>query len=98
MKNVVLQFHDALDRHDVAAIGDLVSSDVVVFENRHRNDGWVDFRDKHLIPNFKEPAAPSKWELVKVVTGAEMACGYTKETIDVTGKDAKHAVCVVWSI
>jgi len=97
VKNVVQRFHEALDRHDVVAIGALVSPDVVVFENGHRNDGWADFRDNHLIPEFKEPASPSKWEFVKVVTGAEMAWGYTKQTIDLTGKDGKHAGYLVWS-
>jgi hypothetical protein len=70
---------------------------VVVFENGHRNDGWADFRDNHLIPEFKEPPSPSKWEFVKVVTSAEMAWGYTKQTIDVTGKDGKHSGYLVWS-
>ena len=51
----------------------------MVLENGHRNDGWADFRDNHLIPEFKEPAVPSKWEFVKVVTSSEMAWGYTKE-------------------
>lgn len=90
VKNVVQRFHEALDRHDVAAIGDLVSPEVVVFENGHRNDGWADFRDNHLIPEFKEPAAPSKWEFVKVVTSSEMAWAYTKQTIDMTAKDGQH--------
>lgn len=97
VKNVVQRFHEALDRHDAAAIGGLVSPDVVVFENGHRNDGWADFRDNHLIPEFKDPASPSKWEFVKVVTSAEMAWGYTKQTIDVTAKDGKHVGYLVWS-
>jgi ketosteroid isomerase-like protein len=97
VKNVVQRFHDSLDRHDIAGIGALVSPDVVVFENGHRNDGWADFRDNHLIPEFKEPPAPSKWEFVKVVTSSEMAWGYTKQTIEVTGKDGKHAGYLVWS-
>ena len=50
-----------------------------------------------VIPEFKEPAAPSRWEFVKVVTGAEMAWGYTKQTIDVTAKDGKHVGYLVWS-
>src|SRR6476646_6248267 len=66
VKGVIRQFHQALDRHDVAAIGALMSPDVVVLENGHRNDGWVDFRDNHLIPEFKEPPHPSRWEFVKV--------------------------------
>lgn len=97
VKSVIQQFQQALERHDVSAIEALVSSDVVVLENGHRNDGWTDFRDNHLIPEFKEPAAPSKWEFVKVVVSSEMAWGYTKGTMDVTGKDGKHVGYQVWS-
>ena len=97
VKGVIQQFHQALDRHDVAAIEALVSADVVVLENGHRNDGWPDFRDNHLIPEFKEPAAPSKWEFVKVAVSSEMAWGYTRQTISVTGKDGKPGGYLVWS-
>ena len=97
VKSVIQQFQQAVESHDVAAIGALVSPDVVVLENGHRNQGWVDFRDNHLIPEFKEPAAPSKWEFVKVVASPEMAWGYTKQKIDVIGKDGKSADYVVWS-
>jgi ketosteroid isomerase-like protein len=97
VRNVIQQFQQALERHDVAAIEPLVSSDVVVLENGHRNDGWSDFRDNHLAPEFKEPAATSKWEFVKVVTSSEMAWGYTKQTIDMTGKDGKREGYLVWS-
>jgi ketosteroid isomerase-like protein len=97
VKGVIQQFHQALDRHDVAAIEALVSADVVVLENGHRNDGWPDFRDNHLIPEFKEPATPSKWEFVKVAASSEMAWGYTKQTISATGKDGKAAGYLVWS-
>ncbi len=97
VKGVIQQFHQALDRHDVAAIEALVSPDVVVLENGHRNDGWADFRDNHLVPEFKEPAMPSKWEFVKVAASPEMAWGYTKQTISVTGKDGKPGGYLVWS-
>ncbi len=97
VKNVIQQFQQALERRDVAPIEALVSPDVVVFENGHRNQGWADFRDNHLIPEFKEPAAPSKWEFVKVVPSSEMAWGYTKQTIDATGTDNKHVGYLVWS-
>ena len=97
VKGVIQKFQQAVERHDVAAVGALVAPDVVVLENGHRNDGWIDFRDNHLVPEFKEPATPSKWEFVKVVTSPEMAWGYTKQTIDVTGKDGKRAGYLVWS-
>ena len=97
VEGVIRQFHQALERHDVAAIQALVSPDVVVLENGHRNDGWADFRDNHLIPEFKEPAAPSKWEFVKVAAGSEMAWAYTKETISATGKEGKPVGYLIWS-
>jgi len=98
VQSVVQRFHDAIDRQDVAAIGALVSPDVIVLENGHRNDGWTDFRDHHLIPEFREPATPSKWEFVKVVATSEMAWAYTKQTIEVTGKDGKPGGYLVWSV
>ena len=97
VKAVIQKFQEAVERHDVAAVGALVAPDIVVLENGHRNEGWADFRDNHLVPEFKEPAEPSKWEFVRVVAGSDMAWGYTRETIDVTGKDGKHTGYLVWS-
>jgi hypothetical protein len=94
VKSVIQQFQQALERHAVAAIEVLVSPDVVVLENGHRNQGWSDFRDNHLIPEFKEPASPSRWGFVKVATSSKMAWGYTKHA---TGKDGKHVGYLVWS-
>lgn len=98
VKAIIQQFQQALERRDVAAIEALVSPDVVVLENGHRNQGWADFRDNHLIPEFKDAAAPSKLEFEKIVTSSEMGWGYTKQTIDVTGKDGKHTAYQVWSV
>lgn len=97
VKGVIQRFHEALERRDVAAIEALVAPDLVVLENGHRNDGWPDFRDNHLVPEFKEPAAPSKWEFVKVAASSDMAWGYTKQTISATGKDGKPAGYLIWS-
>lgn len=97
-KAVIQKFQEAVEGHDIAAVGSLVAPDIVVLENGHRNDGWKDFRDNHLVPEFKEPTAPSKWEFVKVVAGSNMAWGYTKQTINVTGKDGRRrAGYLVWS-
>lgn len=98
VKDVIQKFQQAVERHNIAAVGSLVAPDIVVLENGHRNDGWIDFRDNHLIPEFKEPAAPSKWEFVKVVARSEMAWGYTKQTIDATSRNGKSASHLVWSM
>ena len=57
-RDVVTRFERALQDHDVAAIAALVADDIVVFENGHRNDGWQDFRDNHLVPEMKGPKHP----------------------------------------
>lgn len=98
VRDVIQRFQQGPERHDVAAIEVLVSANVVVMENGHRNDGWPDFRGNHLVPEFKEPAAPSKWEFVKVAASSEMAWGYTKQTISATGKNGKPAEYLVWSV
>jgi hypothetical protein len=67
VKGVIQQFQQALQRRDVAAIEALVSPDVVVLENGHRNQGWADFSDNHLIPEFRE--------FEKVVASSEMGWG-----------------------
>ena len=97
VKNIIQRFQQELELHDVAAIGALVSPDIVVLENGHRNNGWADFRDNHLIPEFNEPAKPSRWEFVKVAVSSEMAWGYTKQTINQTGKDGKPVGYLIWS-
>lgn len=98
VRSVIQRFQEALDRHDIGAIGELVSPDLVVLENGHRNNGWADFRDNHLLPEFKEPARASRWEFVKVAASPDMAWGYTKQTIEASGKDGKPAGYLLWSV
>jgi len=67
VRNVISRFEVALQKHDVQVIEELVSRDIVVFENGHRNDGWQDFRDHHLLPEFKASSTQYKTEVVRVV-------------------------------
>jgi len=87
----------ALERHDVAAIEALVSPDVVVLENGRRNDGWADFRDNHLIPEFKEPTVPSNWEYRE--SGGQFRIGLAlyQTVIKAIGKNTKSVTYLVWS-
>ena len=91
---LIRRFHEALQQRDLKTIESLVANDLVVFENGERNDGWADFRDHHLIPEMKEPAPETKWELVKVKTASDQAWGYTHETF--TSRRGRELV--VWSI
>ena len=70
----------------------------MVFENGHRNDGWADFRDNHLIPEMKEPVAPMETELKMVKVAEKMAWAYTKTIIHVKRKpDEASRILLLWS-
>ena len=78
VRSVITEFEKALQTRSIEKIESLVSADVVVFENGYRNDGWSDFRDRHLVPQFK--ASPTQYtsEIVKIDVGPSMAWGYSR--------------------
>jgi len=78
VRNVISRFEMALQQHDLQAIEELVSPDIVVFENGHRNDGWQDFRDHHLLPEFKVSSTPYRTEMVRIEATASLAWGYSR--------------------
>jgi len=80
VRNVISRFEVALQKHDVQGIEALVSQDIVVFENGHRNDGWQDFRDRHLLPEFKGSSTPYKTEVVRVETTPSLAWIFQNES------------------
>ena len=67
----------------------LVSPDVVVLENGRRNDGWADFRDNHLIPEFKEPTVPSNWEYRESGGQFRIGLGLYQTVIKAIGKNTQ---------
>lgn len=91
-------FQKALNDRDLLAIAKVVAPDIVVFENGHRNEGWPDFRDNHLKPEFKEPATPSPYEILKLVVGPAIAWAYTHQIISATDKQGQTKDVVVWSV
>ena len=93
----VLRFEKALRDRDLAAVERLVSGEIVVFENGHRNDGWADFRDNHLVPEMKEPASPADARLVKVKETPVLAWAYTRTAIFAKGR-ARKPTHVLWSV
>jgi ketosteroid isomerase-like protein len=77
-RSIISRFEAALQRHDLQGIEALVSPDIVVFENGHRNDGWEDFRDHHLLPEFKRSSTPYETEIVRVEATPNLAWGYSR--------------------
>jgi len=93
VRELVNQFESALEGKDIAKIEGLVSPQIIVFENGYRNDGWQDFRDNHLIPEFKHAASQYSSTLIKVDVTPSMAWGYSSlKRVQVPKKDAQPDV------
>jgi ketosteroid isomerase-like protein len=98
VRQAVEQFEKGLNERDLKQIEGVVAEDLVAFENGHRNSSWSDFRDHHLIPEMKEPAPPSKTELVSIKASDHMAWAYTKTDMKLTRKSGEHVEGRLWSI
>ena len=97
IRTVIQQFEDGLTRRDLKTIEAVVAEDLVVFENGHRNNGWVDFRDNHLKPEMAEPAPQGKSEMVRVKASGSMGWGYSRAELTFPGKDGKPSQVELWS-
>jgi ketosteroid isomerase-like protein len=98
VRRVVQQFEEGLNKRDLSKIEPLVAPEIVALENGHRNDGWADFRDNHLVPEMKEPAPPSKTEIIKVKATPQMAWAYTRTEMTLTLKTGEKANALLWSV
>jgi ketosteroid isomerase-like protein len=97
VRKVISQFESGVQARDLSKIEPLMADDLVALENGHRNDGWADFRDNHLVPEMKEPAPESKTELVKIKVSKEMAWAYTKTEMKVSPKTGDPINMQLWS-
>jgi len=77
VRKLINEFESALARKDIAKIGGFASPQIVVFENGYRNDGWQDFRDNHLIPEFRHAASQYSTTVIKVDVSPSMAWAYS---------------------
>ncbi len=98
VRSVILRFEQGLAERDLSKIEPLMAADLVAFENGHRNDGWADFRDHHLVPEMKEPPPPMKSQLVHISMTPGMAWGYTKTTMTLTRKNGEKVEATLWSV
>lgn len=97
VRKVVQQFESGVNARDLSKIEPLMAADLVALENGHRNDGWVDFRDHHLVPEMKEPAPESKTELMKIKVSKDMAWAYTKTEMKMIPKTGDPVNMLLWS-
>lgn len=94
----IARLERALQARNVPAIAEVVADDIVVFENGHRNDGWSDFRDNHLVPEMKDPPPLMSSRLIKVMTTPTMAWAYTRTDMFAGRKGAQKASHLLWSV
>jgi len=78
VRELVTTFEAALQAKDLIKIERLVSPGILVFENGYRNDGWPDFRDHHLIPEFRESTGSYTSSIVKIDVSGDMAWAYSR--------------------
>jgi ketosteroid isomerase-like protein len=98
VRAAIATFERGLTERKLPLIESVVADDLVVFENGERNDGWVDFRDNHLVPELAEPApAGAKTELVRIKATTDMAWAYSKMTFESTRRGQKREV-TLWSV
>ncbi len=94
VRAIITAYHDALADRNIAHVQKTVGNDVVSFDNGSRREGWEQFRDRRLIPQFAHPAPASHWEIVKLSASADIAWAYTKSLVVLPHKgDA-----VVWTV
>lgn len=56
VRAVLMQSATGFERGDLAMLNRVYSNDesVTIFEGGYANNGWADYRDKHLVPEMKE--------------------------------------------
>ena len=94
VRAVITAFQDALRDRNIAHVQKTVGNDVVSIQEGSRRDGWEEYRDRRLVPEFAHAAPASRWELVRLNASADMAWAYTRTTIS---SPAKGDV-VMWTV
>ena len=86
VRSVITAFEDGMADRNVAHLQKVVAGDVVSIRNGIRSDGWEDFRDHRLIPEFAQAAPASRWEIVKLNASADLAWAYAKTRVATKGR------------
>lgn len=94
----VMSFEHALAERNLPKIGALVSPEIVVFENGHRNNGWDDFRDHHLKPEFEEAAPQITSEIIKIEAYDSMAWAYSRGSFATKTASGGERPYELWSV
>ncbi len=94
VRAAITAYQEALADRNIAHVQKVVGTDVVAIENGSRRQGWEEFRDRRLMPQFAHPAPPSRWEIVKLNATGDMAWAYTKTLL----ASSRKGDAVVWTV
>lgn len=94
VRAAITAYQEALADRNIAHVQKVVGTDVVAIENGSRRQGWQEFRDRRLTPQFAHPAPPSRWEIVKLNATGDMAWAYTKTLL----ASSRKGDAVVWTV
>lgn len=54
VRKVLADYRTAMEARSVEMLGKAVSPELLVLEGTHKNDGWADYRDRHIGPEMSE--------------------------------------------
>ena len=97
VRQAIVSFEEALQRRDLSTIDRLMARDLVAIENGHRNQGWEDFRDHHLVPEMKEAPPEVKSRIVNISAKGAIAWGYSEAELTLMHAD-KQSKAILYSI
>ena len=95
VRKVLADYRAAMEARSVEKLAAVVSNDLLVLEGTHKNDGWADYRDKHIGPEMAEwkefkVADP---RLAKLEVSGDMAYAVQEATYTIV--DAKGPVVML---
>lgn len=70
IRKVLADYQAAMEARSVEKLAAVVTDDLLILEGTHKNDGWADYRDKHIGPEMADwtefKAADSKISRLEV--------------------------------
>jgi len=95
VRKVLADYRAAMEARSVAKLAEVVSDDLLVLEGTHKNDGWPDYRDKHIGPEMAEwkEFKVSSPTLTKLEIRGDMAYAVQEATYTIV--DAKETVVML---
>lgn len=54
IRQVLKEYQAAMEARSVEKLAAVVTDDLLILEGTHKNDGWADYRDKHIGPEMAE--------------------------------------------